>query len=566
MTQPAQPQVSPEAAQLSVLRLQRIEAVAATGLLDSPVEAEFDRLTRLAAKLTGAPVTFLSLVTSDRDFYKSCFGFPEPLATERQLKGTTFCHYAMVSTGPLVITDTLEHPIYRTVLTVETLGVRAYLGIPLVTSGGEAIGSFCAIDFEPRAWSALDVDIMQELAASTLREIELRSALRALAGEQRRLGALLEHIPAGIVYTEAGSGRIIMSNRKANELLGGAIRGRRGGIDGTWTGVSHDGHLLAPEEFPLSRAMRGEVVQNVEMQLLRVDGRRIWLRVDAAPVVDEDGAIIGGIAALHDVDAQRELAMENARLYELATVSNRAKDEFFAAVTHELRTPMTSILGWARLLRLEALESPDAIEAVEAITSSARLQAQLVDDLLDVSRIATGKLSLNRQPLSLHAVVEESMTALAPVATSKSVPLRLDLGRDAILDADRGRLRQVVGNILSNSIKFTPAGGLISIYAGAADGIATIRVQDTGRGIEPEVLPHIFDRFQQAENAELGGLGLGLTIVRHLVEMHGGSVEATSDGAGKGTTMTVTLPVQREIPTGCVLAPENPGAQPLEPS
>jgi PAS domain S-box-containing protein len=542
-----QPQISSEmlAASRAVHSPERIDAVAATGLLDTPVEPEFDRLTRLAAKLTGAPVTFLSLVASDRDFYKSCFGFPEPLASERQLTGTTFCHFAMVSQGPLVIDDTLAHPIYRNVPTVHTLGVRAYLGVPLVTSSGAAIGSFCAIDFAPRVWTPLDIEVMQELAASTLREIELRTALHALADEQRRLSALLQHVPAGVVFAEAPSGRIILSNRQANDLAGDALQGQPHRGSANWIGFSADGEPVAAEEWPLWRALEGEVVRNAEVHFVRADGRKIWLRIDAAPVLDADGKILGAIAAFHDIDTQRELMAENARLCDVATRANRAKDDFFAAVTHELRTPMTSIIGWARLLQLETAPSAEAQEAVDAITSSARLQAQLVDDLLDVSRIATGKLSLHCEPLSLHDVVQQCVTSVVPAADSKGVRLHLDLGDDATLDADRGRLRQIVGNILSNSIKFTPTGGLITIEASVADGTATIRIEDTGRGIAAEVLPHIFDRFHQAHSAELGGLGLGLTIVRHLVEMHGGSIEARSDGPGRGTTMVVRLPAAR---------------------
>ncbi len=529
-------------ASLAVLRADRLQAVRETGLLDTPAEPEFDRLTRLAAKLTGTPVTFISLVTDNRDFYKSCFGFPEPLASERQLTGTTFCHFALVSDGPLVIDDTLAHPIYRDVPTVHTLGVRAYLGIPLVTHGGAAIGSFCAIDFAPRKWTPLDIEAMQELAGSTLREIELRTALRALDDEQRRLSVLLEHLPAGVVFAEAPSGRIIVSNRQANELIGSSLSGRQAG-SAIWTGVWPDGRPVAAHEWPLPRAIRGEIVHNEEIELVREDGRRIWLRIDAAPVVDEAGKVIGGIAAFHNVDAQRQLAAENARLYDVAQRANRAKDDFFAAVTHELRTPMTSIIGWTRLLKMEKLESPDALEAVEAITSSAQLQAQLVDDLLDVSRIATGKLTLRCEPVSLHEVIQESVSALTPSANSKGVRLRVDLSDDATLQADRGRLRQIVNNILANAIKFTSAGGLISISARSAEGAAGIRIQDTGRGITPELLPHIFDSFRQAENAEQGGLGLGLTIVRHLVEMHRGTIHAESEGAGKGATFVVTLPI-----------------------
>jgi signal transduction histidine kinase len=158
---------------------QRLGAILRTGLLDTPPEESFDRLTKLAAKLTGVPATFISLVDQNRDFYKSCFGFGEPLATSRQLEGRTFCHHAIVASGPLLIEDTIADPVFREIPTVQSLGVRAYAGIPLVTDDGHAIGSFCAIDFVPRAWSALDIEILTELAASAMREIKLRSAVRA---------------------------------------------------------------------------------------------------------------------------------------------------------------------------------------------------------------------------------------------------------------------------------------------------------------------------------------------------------------------------------------------------
>ncbi|HET8819320.1 MAG TPA: GAF domain-containing protein [Xanthomonadaceae bacterium] len=156
-------------------------ALAATGLLDTSPEAGFDRMTRLAARLLGVPSTFISLVDRDRDFYKSQFGFAEPLSSVRQLEGRTFCHYALSSDGPLAIDDTLRDPVYREVPTVKSLGVRAYLGVPLVLPDGHAIGSFCAIDFEPRRWRDQDVEVMSVLAESTMREIRLRRALREVA-------------------------------------------------------------------------------------------------------------------------------------------------------------------------------------------------------------------------------------------------------------------------------------------------------------------------------------------------------------------------------------------------
>ena len=529
--------------QSAILSEERLAAVRATGLLDTATEEDFDRLTRLAAKLTGAPVTFLSLVSGDRDFYKSCFGFPEPLASTRELTGTTFCHYALVSNGPLVIENAVDHPIYCTVPTVKTLGVQAYLGIPMVTVTGQTIGSFCAIDFKPRKWTALDIEVMQELAASTLREIELRTTMRALDEERRRLDVLLQHIPAGVIFAEAPTGRIVVRNRQAHDLIGESpvteptVQGY-----GAWVGFRHDGSRIAGEDWPLARALRGETVHRDEVLYERTDGRRIWLRIDAAPVVDSAQTIVGGVVAFHDINHERAMTIENARLYDEARQANQAKDDFFAAVTHELRTPMTAIIGWARLLKAENLESADAIEAVDAITSSAKLQAQLVDDLLDVSRIATGKLSLKREIVSLNSLIAEAVLATQPVAESKGLRLRSNLGDDCQIDADRGRMRQIIGNLLSNSMKFTPGGGLIEVSSSRVDNVACIAVRDTGRGIDPNLLPHVFERFRQAKSAEQGGLGLGLTIVRSLVEMHGGDVRAESEGAGKGATFIVRLP------------------------
>lgn len=156
----------------------RLAALRETGLLDTPSEEAFDRLTRLAARIVGAPVSFISLVDEGRDFYKSCYGFGEPLASEREIEGVTFCHYAIASEGPLVIPDTRADAVYRYVPTVESLGVSAYVGVPLRTADGVPIGSFCVIDFEPRAWTEMDVEVLTELAASTMREVELRNATR----------------------------------------------------------------------------------------------------------------------------------------------------------------------------------------------------------------------------------------------------------------------------------------------------------------------------------------------------------------------------------------------------
>lgn len=511
-----------------------------TGLLDSPTEEAFDRLTRLAAKLTEAPVTFISLVDEGRDFYKACFGFPEPLASERQLTGTTFCHYALVSQGPLVIDDTLAHPIYREVPTVHTLGVRAYLGIPL-RIGGVAIGSFCAIDFVPRTWSALQIEVMEELAASTMREIGLRAAIDNAETERSRLKALLQHVPAAVIFADGPSRRVLLWNQQVEQILGTVPRGADISEGEGVSAFFPDGTPVEPDDSPLERAIRGETVRGEELEVARADGTTVWIRIHGAPVRDAANAIIGGVVSFYDVTEQRRIAQENSSLYDQARSANRAQDDFFATVSHELRTPMTSILGWSKLLIGENLQNETAVEAAEAIAGSARLQAQLIDDLLDASRIATGKIALNLRSLNVNDLIVEAVQAAQPVAASHGLSLRARLGEVPVIEGDAARLRQVVSNLLSNSIKFTPSGGLIEVASHTEEGRAVIVVSDTGRGIAPDLLPHVFEKHRQARAAELGGLGLGLTIVRHLVEMHGGEVGVHSEGLGKGAEFTIRL-------------------------
>jgi signal transduction histidine kinase len=229
-----------------------------------------------------------------------------------------------------------------------------------------------------------------------------------------------------------------------------------------------------------------------------------------------------------------------------AEAANRSKDQFLAVVSHELRTPLTAILGWIRLLRNGTLDASNSMRALETIERNARIQLLLIEDLLDTSRIIVGKLHLDLRPIELATVIEESIDILRPTAQSKSIDLQFQDVRQGIgmVIGDQHRLRQIVWNLLSNAIKFTPEGGRVEIRLKQGASFFEVSVMDTGRGIEPELLPHVFERFRQADNARShGGLGLGLAIVRHLVELHGGTVEAASGGKGKGATFTIKLPV-----------------------
>ncbi len=246
-----------------------------------------------------------------------------------------------------------------------------------------------------------------------------------------------------------------------------------------------------------------------------------------------------------------------------AEAANRTKDEFLAVLSHELRSPLNPILGWAKLLQVRSFEPAMVNRALATIERNAKLQTNLIDDLLDVSRILSGKLSLNVSCVDLHKVIEAALETVQLAADSKQIQLHTHLDPElGPVSGDPDRLQQIVWNLLSNAVKFTPAGGQVDVYLVQESDQAQIRVQDTGKGIEPEFLPHVFDRFRQGDGSitrQFGGLGLGLAIVRHLTELHGGDVRAESLGEGQGATFIVEIPLMRTIASSL----EEPAPTPL---
>ena len=299
---------------------------------------------------------------------------------------------------------------------------------------------------------------------------------------------------------------------------------------------------------------------------LRVDSRtkRVpMIMIAAAAGQEREGEVgpdeyVGKPFASRDLISRIAAHLQLARVREEATrreqkarldaeAANRAKDEFIAMISHELRTPLGAILIWAQLLRAEELDASATARAVGMIERSTRTLAQLIDDLLDVSRIIAGKLTFEARPVDLRFVVEAALDAALPAAQSRGVTVERSIEPGVPpISGDAGRLQQVVGNLLANAIKFTPEGGLIEAALERSGGRARIRVRDTGSGISAEFLPFIFERFRQADTTSTRkqkGLGLGLAIARHIIEMHGGSIEAASKGEGEGSTFTVTFPI-----------------------
>jgi PAS domain S-box-containing protein len=322
------------------------------------------------------------------------------------------------------------------------------------------------------------------------------------------------------------------------------------------------------EEYILSAIRRGERMDHFETVRVTKTGERLDISLTVSPVRDDTGRIIGVSKVARNITEQKRIAAEAAaqrhaleqaiadrdRLLEAeryaradAERANRVKDDFVAMVSHELRTPLNAILGWTHLM-MRGRHDPEVLDrGLDIVARNTRMQAQLISDLLDISRIVAGKLRLEIEHVDLGTIIADAVAAVQGEAREKAIDIRLDLAEGIPpVDGDPARLQQVVWNLLSNAIKFSSSGGRVGVTLRRRDAMAQIAVVDAGAGIRPDFLPHVFERFHQADRSitrRYGGLGLGLSIVKDLMDLHGGSVRADSAGEGRGATFTVSLPL-----------------------
>jgi PAS domain S-box-containing protein len=391
--------------------------------------------------------------------------------------------------------------------------------------------------------------------AQALGELEAER-LRAQETERRQrdwLQTTLASIGDAVVATDR-EGVVTLLNAVAEKLTGASSGSLGQPLRDVFRAV--DERTRAPIPDPVEEALRrgGPVALPPGTLLLSSAGAEFPIDGAVAPIRGEAGGVRGVALVFSDMTERRRHEAERAALFARerdaraeAERANRMKDEFIATVSHELRTPLNAVLGWARLLRSGRLDAPATARAIEAIERSASTQAQIVDDLLDVSRIVRGQLKLDVRDVDLCVAAEGAAETVRPAANAKGINLELDLPpRAGAVRGDPARLQQIVWNLLANAIKFTPNGGRVEVRVGRLEDRVRLVVSDSGVGIAPEFLPHVFERFRQADSSptrEHGGLGLGLAIVRHLVEAHGGSVSASSPGKGMGSTFTVDLPL-----------------------
>jgi PAS domain S-box-containing protein len=366
----------------------------------------------------------------------------------------------------------------------------------------------------------------------------------------KALEHFVEAVPVG-VFSWATDGRVLAANDRFLSTIGYSRAELRAGLV-RWTDLTPPEFVHRDQEAVTELRLTGRN-KPYEKEYIRKDGSRVPVLLSSV-ITDEGGT--QGIAFALDLteqkqlthaEAEREAALrENERLYHEAQKANRLKDEFITMLSHELRTPLNAVLGWLTMLKRDVLDAEQRDRAIEIIERNVRIQAQLLSDLLDISRLSRGRVTLDRIDVNVTSLIEAVLETMRPAAEQKGIALEVSLGEPSgeVL-GDPVRLQQIVWNLLSNALKFTPQGGRVQVRATASEAWVEIAVTDWGAGISAEFLPFIFDRFKQepADARSVSqGVGLGLPIVKQLVELHGGSVSAHSAGRGLGARFTVRLP------------------------
>ena len=596
----------------------RLATVRETGLLDSAAEPAFDRLTRLAVRLVGVPTAFFSLVDETRDFYKSACGFGDALQGARELSGPTFCQYAIRSRAPLVIPDTAADPVYREVPTVRTLGVAAYVGVPIVIDG-HAIGSFCVIDTVPRAWTVAEVEVLTELAASAEREIALRlaaetsqrlaeqlqdqaseleqqieEALRAtedahilaeeleqsaavLEVERRRLADVFDQAPTFLAVLHGREHVFALANDAYYKLVGRReIVGRpliealpelrTQGFVELLDDVLATGVPFVGRELPLSVQASAHVapeqryVDFIYMPIVEGNGDRTGVIAHGTDVTESVEARRRIERLLEDSERARVEALEARRVAEQAS---RTKAAFLGTMSHEFRTPLNAIGGYAQLLDLEIAGPLNAgqREHLTRLRASNEHMLQLVNDVLDLAKLDADALHFRADTALAEDAAADAIALTAPQAAVRGVRLINDIaGPSLSYVGDAQRVRQVLVNLLSNAIKFSEPGSDVHLSSraiaeaspvGRVNGTGpwtVLEVRDDGVGIAPEFQASVFEPFKQVEDGHTrtkGGTGLGLAISRRLARNMGGDLTLES-ALGAGSCFRLWLPASTE--------------------
>jgi PAS domain S-box-containing protein len=515
--------------------LSLMQAISRASTMDDIFAAALDGLA------AGLGVSRASVLLFDADGvmrFKAARGLSG--AYQRAVEGHTPWRPDSPDPQPIVVPDVTRDPSLAPWLpAIEAEGIAALVFVPLVMRD-RVIGKFMLYDAVPWTPTEADLQLTQVIASQVAFAVDRMRAESQARRSEERLRFALDAAAMGTWDWDLVSNTVQWS-----ENLERVHRLPPGTFDGTFASYEREIHPDDRERVLASarRAIEEGTPHEVEYRIVAPDGTVSWVEGKGRVLRDAVGRPVQMTGGCMLVTRRKEA--ELARLAD-AEETSRLKDEFLATLSHELRTPMNAVLGWVQMMLSGTLPPDRMRQAVEVIGRNARLQAQLVEDLLDVSRIVSGKLEIERQPVPLGQVIDNVVNGLLPAAEAKTVTLTTQVTVCPQIIGDAKRLEQVLANVLSNAIKFTPEGGHVELRCAPAGDMVEIVVRDTGAGIAPEFLPFIFDRFRQADSRSTrthGGLGLGLAIARHLLQLHDGEIRAHSDGVGRGTTITIRVPV-----------------------
>lgn len=527
----------------------RVATLHRLGLLDTPAHPAFDRLTRLASTILNTPVSLVSLIDSDREVCPGAVGLPEPWSTTRELPlDYSLCQHVVETGEALIVEDTHGHPIVGSNLAVRDFGVTAYAGMPLKTSDGQVLGSFCVIDMKIRRWTAEDIALLSDLAASVMTEIELRGEVIArgrtaavLQESETRYRLIAEnatdmisqHTADGVfLYASPASHALI--GYEPHELLGASLQ-----------------TLVHPDD--VETLQHGNITMHafpapftMEFRFLTKDGSYKWLETTSQLVRDSNtGEVVVVEAVSHDVSARKQMERELIQALESEQELNTLKARFISMVSHEFRNPLANILSSSELLKFYGDNLPEEKKQrhIDKIQNQVQKLIELLDDVLTLSKAQTISLAFNPAPVDVGFLCGH---------LAEEMQLRAIHTHDIVFDcldspvqiyADSKLLEQSVINLLSNAIKYSPKGSRVTCTVAREADQAVIRVQDQGIGITQDDLEHLFEPFYRGENVgRIPGTGLGLPIVKQCVEAHGGTVTCESR-VGVGTTFSIRLPL-----------------------
>ncbi|MEP0872066.1 ATP-binding protein [Trichocoleus desertorum AS-A10] len=433
---------------------------------------------------------------------------------------------------------------------LKPLLVESYVAIPCFDSNGTLLGLLGVMDGKPMEQVQLAESLLTIFALRIATELERQQTEAELREAHVQLESALM---AGAIYTWRWNipENLVSGNRTFAHLFG---------IDPTEAAKGKPLELFVQaiheEDRPrvvaaIHQALETGEEYSTEYRVYTATGEQRWLAARGRVEYTADGKPLAFPGALADITERKRILQQEQAAREEAERANRIKDEFLAVLSHELRSPLNPILGWARLLQNGKLNATRQAEALATIERNAKLQSQLIEDLLDISRIMQGKLTLMVAPVSLAFVISAALETVQLAVDAKNIAVALDFDPDiSPIFGDAARLQQVLWNLLTNAVKFTPSGGQVTVELRQVAQMAQIRVTDTGKGINPKFLPHVFEYFRQEDGSttrRFGGLGLGLAIVRQIVEMHGGTVRAESRGENQGATFRVQLPIMPQV-------------------